>query len=91
MEGAEVSLAVDVGGTKIAAGLVTDRGQLVESVSVPTPSGDDPEETFAAVSVVVGQALPASTGRVAVCGVGCGGPMAEDGAVVSPLNIPSWN
>jgi glucokinase len=25
-----------------------------------------------------------------VCGVGCGGPMTDDGALVSPLHIPAW-
>ena len=28
--------------------------------------------------------------EVAVCGVGCGGPMTLDGKQVSPLNIPAW-
>ena len=28
--------------------------------------------------------------RVAVCGVGCGGPMSPDGETVSPLNIAEW-
>jgi glucokinase len=28
--------------------------------------------------------------RLAVCGVGCGGPMAPDGTAVSPLNIAVW-
>ena len=28
--------------------------------------------------------------EIAVCGVGCGGPMTLDGKQVSPLNIPAW-
>jgi len=100
----DVALAVDVGGTKMAAGLVTAEGELVASASSPTPPGADADALFsvllALVDAVGGSAAAKPTrgrragsggrGDVVVCGVGCGGPMARGGEEVSPLNIPGW-
>src|SRR5438477_4610445 len=48
-----LALAVDVGGTKMAAGLVTDEGNVVTSAVSPTPAGDDPEALFSVVLALV--------------------------------------
>ncbi|MEY2421642.1 MAG: glucokinase [Acidimicrobiaceae bacterium] len=80
-----VALAIDIGGTKVSAGLVDDRGRLLVRHDVPTPATSDAEVMWAAVAAA---ADAVRTGDVAVCGVGCGGPM-RDG-LVSPLNIPAW-
>ncbi|MBV8559123.1 MAG: ROK family protein [Acidimicrobiia bacterium] len=84
----DVALAVDVGGTKIAVGLVTAEGELVASASSPTPPDADAEALFSVVLALVDSV--GGDGEVVVCGVGCGGPMARGGEVVSPLNIPGW-
>ena len=82
-----VALAVDIGGTKIAAGLVDADGRLVKRHQVPTPATADAEEMWSAVVA----AIEAVRSRdVDVCGAGCGGPMTGGGARVSPLNIPAW-
>ena len=88
----ELCLAVDIGGTKLAAGLVDRDGCVVASDRVPTPASDEAEILFSALGRLVDRVLAqAGDGRrVAVCGVGCGGPMAPEGATVSPLNIPAW-
>ncbi len=84
----EVVLAVDIGGTKLAAGLVDEEGALVASARTPTPVTDDPEALFAVVMAVVSSV--GGNGEVVACGVGCGGPMAAGGEEVSPLHIPAW-
>lgn len=87
------ALAVDIGGTKMAAGLVGADGTLHGAARTPTPTDTDPEAVFAALAGVVAEALGAATGsggRPTVCGVGCGGPMTASGATVSPLNIAGW-
>jgi glucokinase len=94
----DVALAVDVGGTKLAAGLVGDDGSVLASESVPTLRGDDGEALFVHLRGLVESVLAAATGagavggpwRPSVCGVGTGGPMTRGGAAVSPLNIPAW-
>jgi glucokinase len=78
-------LAVDVGGTKLAAGVVTEDGDVRRRSQVPT--NGDAEAMFAALCAVIEEVRE---GGETVCGVGCGGPMAPGGEHVSPLNIPAW-
>ncbi|HVM09243.1 MAG TPA: ROK family protein [Acidimicrobiales bacterium] len=77
------AIAVDIGGTKIAAGVVTDRGELVARTSAPTVGETLFDDLVALIDAV-------RTGEEVVCGVGCGGPMRNLGEAVSPLNIPQW-
>lgn len=83
----ETVLAVDVGGTKIAAGVVDAAGSLLRSATAPTPRGADPDDVFAALTTAVAAADP---GSVSAVGVGSAGPMSAGGETVSPLNIPAW-
>ncbi|HEX3840587.1 MAG TPA: ROK family protein [Acidimicrobiales bacterium] len=85
-----VVLAVDVGGTKMAAGLVDGDGAILAEAHVPTPQGDDPEAVFGSLSAAIDRVLDPDRPSPVVCGVGCGGPMTRGGATVSPLNIPGW-
>jgi glucokinase len=81
------AVAVDIGGTKVAAGVVDDTGALLCSEVAPTPGDSDGEVLFATVARLVDEVR---TGDEAVVGVGCGGPMSDGNALVSPLNIPAW-
>jgi glucokinase len=81
------ALAVDIGGTKLAAGVVTTTGTLVRRAQHPTPSTPDAEVLFSALAALMDEVR---TGDEVVCGVGTGGPMAPGGEQVSPLNIPAW-
>ncbi len=82
------AVAVDIGGTKISAGVVAADGSLLERADAPTPNGTDADSIW---EVLVGliDGLRERGGAVA-CGVGCGGPMTPAGEAVSPLNIPAW-
>jgi glucokinase len=84
----DVALAIDIGGTKLAAGLVTPEGELVTSATAPTPATDDGDAVFDVVLALVDAV--GGNGDIAVCGVGCGGPMLPGGEQVSPLNIGAW-
>jgi glucokinase len=85
-----VVLAVDVGGTKMAAAAVDPAGEILVQATVPTPASDDADAIFAALAAAVDQVRSATVARPVVCGVGCGGPMEADGETVSPLNIGGW-
>jgi len=80
-------LAVDVGGTKMAAGIVSADGDLLARSARPTPKGDDAEPVFVALVDAIQEVR---TGNEVACGVGSGGPMTRGSASVSPLNIPGW-
>ena len=83
----DVALAVDIGGTKLAAGRVDTGGDLLDRATVPTPRSDDPEEVWGALAELV---RGVERGDEVVCGVGSGGPMTPAGETVSPINIPAW-
>lgn len=80
------ALAVDIGGTKLAAALVDEGGRVARRAARPTPKGEDPEALFA---VLAGLVTPL-VADAAVVGVGTGGPMTAGGETVTPLNIPAW-
>jgi len=98
-----LALAVDIGGTKLAAALVGSDGAIraMSRATIPTPrpegagGADGPdgvaaEVLWAALAGLVDKVVDRSAWEVDVCGVGCGGPMDRDGEHVSPLNIPAW-
>jgi glucokinase len=84
---ADLTLALDIGGTKIAAGLVDPDGTLVASRQLPTP--DDGAE---AVWNVVAQLITQMTLSTPVRGVGIAsaGPIHLPTGTVSPINITAW-
>jgi glucokinase len=91
----DLALAVDIGGTKMAAGLVDLDGSLVERALRPTRASsgpDDAEDLWNDLAGLVEEvAGRVGTGdHLVVCGIGCGGPMSLGGEEVSPLNIAGW-
>ena len=83
---AGVVLAVDIGGTKLAAARVSAEGVVGERATAPT-AGADAEALWSALAGLV---AGVRQGDEVACGVGCGGPMAPGGTTVSPLNIHQW-
>jgi glucokinase len=81
-------LAIDVGGTKLAAGVVDATGRLLNRRVTPTPRDLDADALLRVLLDLVDD-LP-GLDRIDACGVGCGGPMTAGGTLVSPLNIPAW-
>ena len=84
------TLALDIGGTKIAAGLVDANGQLLQQNRQPTPRTDDPEQVWAAAERTIADALNAAGGTVSGVGISSAGPIDLPGGTVSPVNIPAW-
>src|ERR1700687_5067130 len=84
------ALAVDVGGTKLAAAVVDADGHPLTSRIVQTPTTESAEEIFQALVELCNHELQSAGADVAAIGVGCGGPMEYPAGIVSPLNIPAW-
>lgn len=84
------ALALDIGGTKMAAAVVDREGTLTGLTTVPTPVGNG-EELFDALAALVAHVrehLPADASWAV--GVGTAGPHDRVAGTVSPLNIPGW-
>nr|WP_277349957.1 ROK family protein [Nonomuraea sp. FMUSA5-5] len=79
-------MAVDVGGTKMAAGLVAHDGTVTATRRVATPQGADAETLWRTLAGLIAPLAPGAEG----VGVGCGGPLTWPDGTVSPLNIPGW-
>ncbi len=80
-------VAVDIGGTKLAAGVVGADGTLVARSAVPTPATHDAEGLWQTLAHLIDDVR---VGDEIAVGVGTGGPMARGGVHVSPLNIVAW-
>jgi glucokinase len=88
---ADLTLAIDIGGTKIAAGLVGPDGALVHTAEQSTPGTADAESVWAVIEKLIGETV-ATAGSPRVCGVGIAsaGPIDSAAGTVSPINITCW-
>jgi glucokinase len=88
----EQVLAIDIGGTKIAAAVVDAEGTILNDQLRPTAVSGDPEVVFAgvesAVRGLIGQLEPSSD-RIRV-GISSAGPIDGPAGTVSPVNIGAW-
>ena len=91
-----LAVALDVGGTKFAAAVVTGDGDVVATHRVPTPVSTDADVVFdAALAAIDGVLSAAGLGlndpRVnRAIGVGTAAPLDQRDGTVSPVNIPAW-
>lgn len=85
-------LAVDVGGTKLAAAVVTSDGEVLSEARTATgiPGPGDGEALFTRLERLCRDALSDASVAIDGIGIGCGGPMRYPEGVVSPLHIPAW-
>jgi glucokinase len=77
-------LALDVGGTKVAAALVGSDGVVLRTARRPTATEDVWGACTAALQEV------AQDEQISAVGIGCAGPIDVQAGTVSPLNILSW-
>ena len=90
MAGQAPALALDIGGTKIAAGIVDAKGQLLHHNRQPTPTSADPDEVWSVAERTIADALAAATGDVCGVGISSAGPIQLPDGTISPVNIAAW-
>jgi glucokinase len=85
-------LAFDIGGTKLAAAVVTPDGAAHGLVVEPTPHTGDWRRATERLFDMGRRALrKADAGRVRAVGIACGGPLdAPSGLLMSPPHLPGW-
>jgi glucokinase len=89
----DLTVGIDVGGTKIAGGLVTSKGRLVKSAVVPTYADDGVKKSFKQLQRLIERLLKAAGGKDNVRGIGLCSPGALDrrtGLVINAPNLPGW-
>lgn len=88
-------LALDIGGTKLAAGVVTRDGAVHAFRVEPTRRSEGPEMIVPRLLDlgvrVIEEAREAGVGEPEAIGISCGGPLdADRGVLVRPLHLPGW-
>ena len=90
----DVVVALDIGGTKIAAGLVTRDGVVVDRARIKVNAQQSPEGLFNDLAAMVVDIIAKARGQHAATpiaiGVGSAGPLTHNAELVSPLNIACW-
>jgi glucokinase len=89
----QLIIGIDVGGTKVAGGLVTLKGRLMESQVIPTYAEKGFERSYAQITHLIGRLIRAAGGKENVGGIGiCApGPLnPKTGVVLNPPNLPGW-
>lgn len=88
-------LGIDIGGTKLAVGLVTATGEQLSAVREASRVHEGPDAMLERLVRLGRQAIAeagVSPGEVVAAGVGCGGPLNPDtGVVMNPPNLPGWD
>ncbi len=87
-------LAIDIGGTKLAAGIVDASGSILARGEVPTVAVEGPERVLDRI-VRLAEDLVRSPGMSAHAmqriGIGCAGPVdRQAGLILNPPNLPGW-
>ncbi len=81
-------LGIDIGGTKIAAGIVSESAELVDVVTVPTRAAQGYEASIAQVHFAIRSVLRS---EVRAIGIASPGPLnPKTGVVINPPNLPGW-
>ena len=89
-----VALGVDIGGTKVAGGIVSLDGTVLFKTRLPMVGSGDAEAGFAAVKATIDAVLEAKPGVAqSLVGIGICSPGPLDprtGVVINPPNVPCW-
>ncbi|MGA1682342.1 MAG: ROK family protein [Ilumatobacteraceae bacterium] len=90
----ELALAIDIGGTKMAVGLVDRSGTLIDRESVRTDRDKRANDLFESLGALIVRQIQRGVerhgSRIVVVGIGSAGPIEPNCASISPINIPAW-
>jgi len=86
-----VVLGVDIGGTKVAVGLVDRNGKILAQGRKPMVANDTPEAAFDAVISAIDSMMFELGGSIHSIGICAPGPLdPKTGVVLNPPNLPCW-
>jgi len=90
---AKLIVGVDVGGTKVAGGLVTLKGRLEKALVVPTRAEEGFRTSYGQVVHLIERLIKLAGRKDNIMGVGvCApGPLnPKEGVIINPPNLPGW-
>lgn len=88
-----LTIGIDIGGTKVAGGLVTQKGRLIKAAVVPTRAKEGIETSFGQVRCLIERLIRQAGGKHNILGIGLCCPGAIDPKsrrVINAPNLPGW-
>jgi glucokinase len=91
----DLVLGLDVGGTKLAAGVVAADGRVLSNLTTPSHADQGPDQMISRL-LELGRDAVVEAGvawdDVRAVGIACGGPLDPvAGVIQSPPNLPGWD
>jgi glucokinase len=85
------AVGVDLGGTNIKIGIVSDRGKLVKSISIKTEAEYGPKKVIENILSGIEGILKKNKLKIQGIGIGCPGVVStKKGIVENAPNLPGW-
>ena len=85
------AVGVDLGGTNIKVGLVSQSGKIVRKTSVETKAEEGPDAVISQMKKGINQILAKNKKEITGIGIGAAGVVTvKKGIVENPPNIPGW-
>jgi glucokinase len=85
----DASLAIDVGATKVAVGLVARDGEVIARTDISSKV-DSLEELNDSLSAAISEVCHRTGVKIVGAGIGSAGPIDKDLGTINPVNIPHW-
>ena len=85
----DASLAIDVGATKVAVGLIGRDGEVIARTDISSKVGSL-DELNDSLSAAISQICHRGGVKIVGAGIGSAGPIDKDLGTINPVNIPHW-
>ena len=85
----DLALAIDIGATKVAVGLVTRDGTVISRTDISSKA-TSMEELNQRVASAIREQLASAPSAVTGAGIGSAGPINELKGTINPVNISEW-
>ena len=87
----DLFVGVDIGGTKVAAGLVNANGEINSPVRVPMITSRSAQQGLGSVLNAIERVLPKNHSGIGGIGICSAGPLDPNtGVILNPPNLPCW-
>ncbi len=85
------AIGIDLGGTNIKCGIVTEDGKIVKKVSVKTHAAEGPDVVIEQIKKGISELLRGNRKKIQGIGLGAPGVVKhKKGIVENPPNLPGW-
>ena len=86
------AIGVDLGGSSIKLGIVSNSGKIIQKISLRTEAEKGPKHVITNITSGIKELTEKSNNKIAGIGIGCPGVVTPGkGIVENPPNLPGWN